>query len=91
MAASACCAAARGPDRRTSASDTEPIPAGLDREGLLHPITVTCDGRSGGPVQKGEPWVKSHTAKDAALWQRSGSGAASYEIAIDVENMNVFP
>ena len=50
-----------------STNDNEPIPVWLDREGLLQPITVTCNGRSAGPVQKGEAFVRSHTANDAAL------------------------
>ena len=49
----------------------------LDCEVPVQPITVTCEGRSGGPGQNAEPWVRSHTAMAAALWHRVASGAAS--------------
>src|SRR5277367_2437336 len=71
------CAACCGPARRTSASDIELSPDFGEREGLLQPITETLAGRSGGPAQKGESFVNSHTAHAAALLQCLASGAAS--------------
>lgn len=77
MASSARRPASRGPNRRTSASDTDPRPGCLDCEAPVQPITVTCAGRRGGPGENAEPWVMSHTAMAAALWHRVASGAAS--------------